>query len=387
MSQANRWLLPDGVSESLPAEAAYLEQLRRRLLDVYAGWGYELVIPPFLEYVESLLLGTGADLDLQTFKLTDQLTGRLMGIRADMTPQVARIAMRQLPREAPTRLCYLGTVLHTLPAGFGRTRAPLQIGAELYGYAGVAGDLEILTLLLETLRETGLPDFYLDVGHVAVYRSLARQAGLDTEREHQLFDALQRKAIPEIHQLLSAWQTPPQIHDMLARLVYLNGGAEILAEAREVLAQAGAEAQAALEQLQQVANALAAENLHFDLAELRGYSYHTGLLFAAYVGGHGQSIAQGGRYDRIGGAFGCSRPATGFTADLRTLAGLAPSKTTTRQAIFAPVQADPAVVAALRQQGRIVISALPGQAGNARDMGCEYELRRLNGQWIVMEIK
>ena len=224
MSARDRWLLPEGIAEVLPAEAAALERARRRLIDLFERWGYELVVPPFVEYLESLLTGTGGDLDLQTFKLTDQLTGRLMGVRADMTPQVARIDAHSLRRVGPVRLCYLGTVLHTLPDGIARSRSPIQVGAELYGHAGMESDVEVLCLMLESLASAGVRPVHVDLGHVGVFRGLAREARLDAEQERQLFDALQRKAVPEVEEWLARWELPAPVRARLSALPVLNGG-------------------------------------------------------------------------------------------------------------------------------------------------------------------
>ena len=392
MDFSNRWLLPDGVSEILPPDAARLESLGRRLLDLYATWGYELVIPPFIEYLDSLLVGTGADLNIKTFKLTDRLTGRLMGIHADMTPQVARIDAHSLKRETPTRLCYLGTVLHTLPSGFALSRAPLQAGAELYGHAGIASDLEILNLMLETLWAAHIQDFYLDVGHVAIYRGLAQQAALNPDQEHELFSALQRKAQPEIQSLLATWQVKNPARDMLSQLPFLYGEVNILNEARRVLAAATIEVHTALDELDHLAAQMTRCktvncNLHFDLAELRGYSYHTGAVFAAYISGHGQAVAQGGRYNHIGEAFGRARPATGFSTDLHVLVALSDLPFPAREAILAPALSDPTLtelIRNLRQQGKIVIQQLPGQT--AQETGCRFELRQQAGAWTIAKI-
>lgn len=388
MTYSNPWLLPEGVSGALPEEAAYLEKLRRHLLDLYASWGYELVMPPFIEFLDSLLTGTGADLDLQTFKLTDQMTGRMMGIRADMTPQVARIDAHQLQRDTPTRLCYMGTVLHTRPDGFARSRSLLQVGAELYGHAGVASDAEILSLMLESLKQVGLEDFHVDLGHVAIYRGLIHQAQLDSEQEQALFDAMQRKAEAEIRQLLQSWAVAEPMQTMLAALPQLNGDRSVLEEARQVLAAAAEPVKHALDELENMLERVDFP-LHFDLAELRGYSYHTGMVFAAYVAGHGQAVAQGGRYDHIGEAFGRARPATGFSTDLRTLVSLAPGAAENAPAIFAPDHADPrlrAAIAALRARGERVIRALSEQDGDARTMGCTRQLVLENGNWVVAKL-
>lgn len=395
MSRQDRWLLPEGIEELLPLEAEQLEALRRSLLDLFRSWGYELVMPPLVEYVESLLTGTSNDLDLKTFKITDQLTGRLMGVRADMTPQAARIDAHRLKRTTPVRLCYLGTVLHTLPDGFARSRNPLQVGAELYGHAGIESDLEVLSLMLETLTTTGVPGICLDLGHVGIYRGLVREANLNQEQEKTLFDALQRKAGSEIEELLSSFTLTKTYRQRFALLAGLNGGAEVLEEGRSVLRGASAETLNALEGLCSLAQAvqrrLPETPLHFDLAELRGYHYHTGAVFAAYVAGHGQAVAQGGRYDDIGAVFGRARPATGFSADLKTLGSLSSMAAPVAvDAIFAPCMEDAALEAmirSLRTQGERVLCALPGQEGGAREMGCERELKLDQGSWVVTRRK
>lgn len=394
MRAKDRWLLPEGIEEVLPPQAEHLERLRRRLLDLYRSWGYELVMPPFIEYLESLLTGTGTDLDLQTFKLTDQLTGRLMGVRADMTPQVARIDAHQLKRDVPVRLCYLGTVLRTRPEGFAGSRGPLQVGAELFGHAGIESDMEVLCLMLETLKVTGIENTHVDLGHVGIYRGLAREAGLETGQEAALFDALQRKAKPEIEELLAQCRVAADHAGMLEALVDLNGGAEVLGEARQLMRGAGASVQEALDYLDGVAQVVQRRlpdvPLYFDLAELRGYHYQTGVVFAAFLPGHGQEIARGGRYDDIGRVFGRARPATGFSADLKTLIALGRDGTceTGTGGIFAPASDDAGLhvlVRELRAKGERVIFALPGQAGGAREMGCDRVLvERRGAGWVVV---
>lgn len=393
MSRQDRWLLPEGIEEVLPLEAQQLETLRRRLLDLFRTWGYELVMPPLVEYLESLLTGTGNDLDLQTFKITDQLTGRLMGVRADMTPQVARIDAHRLKRTTPVRLCYTGTVLHTAPDGFARSRNPLQVGAELYGHAGIESDLEVLCLMMETLAAAGVRDAHLDLGHVGIYRGLVREAGLNAEQESILFDALQRKARTDIEESLAQFALTKAYRQRFAQLTDLNGGAEALEEGRRVLHGASAETMNALEDLcglaQAVRRRLPHAPLHFDLAELRGYRYHTGAVFAAYVPGQGQAVAQGGRYDDIGAVFGRARPATGFSADLKTLARLASAPAAVQAGgIFAPCTDDSALdaqIRKLRAEGECVVCALPGQAGGAREMGCERVLELRQGVWTVVK--
>lgn len=385
------WLLPEGIEEILPPQAERLDALSRQLLDLYRSWGYELVIPPLIEYLETLLTGTGNDLDLQTFKLTDQLNGRLMGVRADMTPQVARIDAHHLKRETPTRLCYLGTVLHTRPDGFAGSRSPLQVGVELYGHSGVESDVEVLSLMLETLSETGVEQAYLDLGHVGVYRGLVREAALSEDQEAILFDALQRKAVPEIREWVESWELGARLGDMFIALARLDGGPEILAEAKQILGGASSDVHAALGDLEQVA-ALAAKRLphvplHYDLGELRGYHYHTGVIFAAFVPGHGQAVAQGGRYDGIARVFGRDRPATGFSADLRTLMLNAAAPAAAPQGVFAPWTEDADLdheIRRLRRQGERVVCGLPGQAGGAREMGCDRELVKNDAGWQII---
>jgi ATP phosphoribosyltransferase regulatory subunit len=394
-----RWLLPTGIDEVLPPQALALESLRRELLDLYRGWGYELVIPPLIDFLESLLTGTGQDLDLQTFKLTDQLSGRLLGVRADMTPQVARIDAHHLRRDTPTRLCYLGTVLHTRADGFAGTRSPYQIGAEVYGHAGIESEVEIVRLLIETLRTAGIAECYLDLGHVGIFRGLARQAGLGAAAEHALFDALQRKAIPEIETLVAGFGLPDALAEMLVGLAELNGD-DALVRAETVLAAAGAPVKVALDDLRRLAAALAVwlpeVSVHYDLAELRGYRYKTGAVFAAFVPGWGLEIARGGRYDDIGGVFGRARPAVGFSTDLKGLLRLRDGQTVPAvpaAAILAPWSSDPALrarVAELRRAGERVIDALPapaaGVAPDPRTLGCDRVLSKGRSGWEIQEL-
>ena len=387
-----RWLLPQGIEESLPAEAARLESLRRKLLDMYASWGYQLVMPPFIEYIESLLTGTGHDLDLQTFKLIDQLTGRSMGVRADMTPQVARIDAHQLNKDIPNRLCYMGTVLHTRPDGFGGSRSPLQVGAEIYGHAGVESDVEVLCLMLETFNTAGVKDVFVDIGHVGIFRGLAKQAELDKDGEACLFEMLQRKAIPEIEQFLASSSIKADVSEMLRALADLHGNADVLKRAQQIFAKADTPVKEALSYLVSTADKLQQRmddvRLHFDLAELRGYHYQTGIVFAAFVAGHGQEIARGGRYDDIGKVFGRARPATGFSTDLKSLVDLSAdnNQINSSSVIFAPVSDDDSLrqaIAELRAKGEQIIEALPGQKAGAAEMSCEQILVQRDGQWLV----
>jgi len=387
------WILPDGIDEVLPPQAAVVERKRRELLDLYRSWGYEFVIPPFVEFLDSLLTGTGSDLDLQTFKLTDQLSGRLMGVRADITPQAARIDAHHIRSDAPTRLCYLGTVLHTRSDGFAGTRSPLQIGAELYGHAGVESDIEILCLMMQTLEKTGVQNVYLDLGHVGILKGLARQAGLNLAQESAIFDALQRKAIPEVGELLDSFDIKPEVAEMLKGLGELNGDGALDA-AKSLLKAADQPVQDALnylrEMARQIAHWLPEVPIHFDLAELRGYHFHTGVVFAAFVPGSGKEIARGGRYDQIGSVFGRARPATGFSTDLKTLMLLAvPADEAEAPIVFAPWESDPALqdlIGKLRAEGRRVVCGLPGQRGDAEMMGCGEKLSKTGDVWQLTTV-
>ena len=388
------WLLPEGIDELLPAQARALEDLRRALLDAYASWGYQMVVTPFIEFLDSLLTGTGRDLDLQTFKLTDQQSGRLLGVRADITPQAARIDAHRLRHEAPTRLCYMGSVLRTRGDGFSGSRSPMQIGAELYGHAGVESDVEIVCLTMETLRIAGLTNVYLDLGHVGIYRALAEAAGLDALQESELFEALQRKAGAEIDELVARFGVADPWRDMLLALAELNGDDEVLPRARAVLADAPASVAEAIDYIEAVATQLKQRlpqlPVHYDLAELRAYRYQSGVVFAAFVPGEGQEVARGGRYDEIGEVFGRARPATGFSADLKTLMRLghaAPKPLA--GAVLAPASDDPRLrerIETLRAAGTVVIQALPGQPGDPAEMGCAHRLQQQGDQWDVVPL-
>ncbi len=384
MSRAERWMLPDGVEELLPAQAARAEALRRQLLDLYGRWGYELVIPPLLEFTDSLLIGLGSDLDLQTFKLTDQMSGRTLGIRPDITPQTARMDAHSLNRAGPVRLCYAGSVLHTRPKSLLASRCPIQVGAELYGEASVAADIEIICLMLETLLLAGVQGVRLDLGHVGIYRALVQAAGLEAAQEQALFDILQRKAMPELAVLAAA--LPAGLRDALVGLASLHGGIGVLARARDLLEDAPAAVAQALQQLDAVAAGVRARlpqaDVFLDLGELRGYHYHTGLVFAAYAPGYGRALANGGRYDDVGAVYGRARPATGFNTDLKTLLGPA-AAAAVPPAILAPAgDADGLweTVQALRAQGERVVCAFAGQTDVT---GCDRELVFQDGLWQV----
>lgn len=393
MATVDRWLLPDGIEEVLPPEAARIEAARRQVLDLFQCWGYEFVVTPHIEYLESLLTGAGQDLDLRTFKVTDPQSGRLMGFRADITPQVARIDAHTLRREGPSRLCYAGSVLHARPRALSTSRSPIQLGAELYGDASPAADVEVISLMLDTLGVARVPDVHMDLGHVGIYRGLARAAALSGEVEQRLFDALQRKAIDEVEALTAA--LPTDLAGMLRALVQLCGEREVLDQARVILAGAPAVVLSALDELRVIADELAlrypALPLYFDLGELRGYHYHTGVVFAAFVPGEGQSIAQGGRYDDIGADFGRARPATGFSTDLKTLVSLGDMQVDEVAAgVWAPQVGDVRLwqeIQRLRRDGVRVVQALPGQdASVAAEVNCDRGLELRDGQWQVVAL-
>lgn len=319
----DRWLLPEGVEEILPPDSWRFEAMRRRLLDLYRKQGYSLIIPPLIEYLDSLLTGAGHELDLQTFKLTDQLNGRMMGVRADMTPQAARIDASRLTAKGPSRLCYIGTVLRTRPDGLGGSRCPQQVGVELFGDAGIGADLEIIALMLKTLSVCDAKGVHLDLGHVGIYRALAAQASLSGDDEQELFGILQRKSQPDLETFLRMRKLDTDVARPLAALIDLNGGIDVLQQARKQLRNSGRQVANALTTLERLAEQIGALKprvpLHIDLAELRGYRYKTGVVFAAFVAGEGREVARGGRYDAAGAVFGRARPATGFSTDLATL--------------------------------------------------------------------
>lgn len=390
MATVDRWLLPDGIEEVLPPEAARIEVARRQVLDLFQSWGYEFVVTPHIEYLESLL--TGAETHLPARLRVDDLEGTQIQVlaRADITPQVARIDAHTLRREGPSRLCYAGSVLHAQPRALSSSRSPIQLGAELYGDASPSSDVEVISLMLAMLQLADVPDVHMDLGHVGIYRGLARAAGLSGEVEQQLFDALQRKAIDEVITLTEG--LPADLSGMLRALVDLCGGREVLSAARERLANAPAPVLAALEDLLAIAERLSVRfpqlPLYFDLGELRGYHYHTGVVFAVFVPGVGQSIAQGGRYDDIGADFGRARPATGFSTDLKTLVTLGRAEIELPSGgIWMPDSTDAALwqqVCQLRSEGQRVVQALPGQPlAAARDADCDRQLIQQNGLWQV----
>lgn len=322
--------LPEGVEEWLPPASWRMEDLRRRLLDLYRMRGYELILTPLLEHLDTLMTGAGSDLEAQTFKLIDPASGRLLGLRADMTPQAARIAALRYAKQKIVRLCYLGTVLRTRADALGGPRAPRQVGCELFGDASDKADLEAIGLMLETLTAAGVRNLHLDLGHVGIYRAIAARLKLVAEDEAALFDILQRKSRPDLSEFAKAQKLKPAAVDALATLMDLNGDAAVLKQARLKLKNEGAAVSRCLDTLAKIAQRLKKDwpqlPIHIDLAELRGYRYQTGMVFAAFVPGHGRELARGGRYDGVGREFGMARPATGFSADLNELLRLGTGK-------------------------------------------------------------
>lgn len=377
-----RWVLPEYIQDALPAEAAKLEDLRRRLLDAFRLNGYQLVAPPLLEYLESLLTGAGQDLNLKTLKLVDQLSGRTMGVRADITPQVARIDAHLLNRKGVARLCYCGSVAHAMSSCLTAIREPLQLGAELYGHAGIEADAEVIRLLAETLQIAGVGTSRIDLGHVGLFKALAGKAGLLPQQEEALFDCLQAKDLPGLQDLFGA--VPGDLRAALFALPTLYGGVEVLAKARQIM-PTDPEIQAALDDLEELAARLQGLPISFDLADLRGYHYHSGVVFAAYGGNSPVALALGGRYDSVGRAFGRGRPATGFSLDLRELATQVadPFLAGAILARDGGEQGFAEAVAGLRAAGESVTIELPGHEGTWREAGCDRRLVLRGGAWQV----
>lgn len=377
-----RWVLPEYIQDVLPVEARKLESLRRRLLDAYYLRGYQLVTPPMLEYLESLLTGAGQDLRLRTLKLVDQISGRTMGVRADMTPQVARIDAHLLNREGVSRLCYCGSVLHAMPASLTASREPLQLGAEIYGHEGLEADIEVVRLLADSLELAGVAASRIDLGHMGLFRALAAAAGLSAEREAVLFELLQTKDVPGLTEFLA--DVPQLQRGALLALPRLYGDRSVLDKARAIL-PALPEVGRALDELSRLADELADLPVSFDLADLRGYHYHSGMVLAAYANGVSGAIALGGRYDRIGEIFGRGRPATGFSLDLRQLArGMADDHP--EAAVLAPSgyrAGLSAAIARLRAAGEVVIVSLPGHDGTWGEAGCNRQLVQRGDEWLV----
>ncbi|WP_295624274.1 ATP phosphoribosyltransferase regulatory subunit [uncultured Nitrosomonas sp.] len=382
----HNWLLPEYVEDILPVEALHIEVTRRQILDLLLTHGYQQVMPPLLEYVESLLSGSGSDMDLQMFKVVDQLSGRMMGLRADMTPQVARIDAHLLNFDGIARLCYVNSVLHTIPSGITQTREPLQIGAELYGHSGLESDLEVQCLMLQCLSVSSISEIHLDLGHVAVFRGLIKGAGISRELENELFSVLQAKDISTLQELCI--KLKKNTRDALLLLPELYGDKNILTDAMKWLPDYPI-IRTALNELSAVEKELklVVDRVAFDLADLRGYHYHTGMVFAAYAKGCSNAIALGGRYDEIGKIFGRARPATGFSMDLRELSRLVKPKKYPK-GIRAPSEKKNKeledMIQQLRKAGHIVVMELPGQKNEF--LACDRQLVLHDGKWIVKEI-
>ena len=379
------WVLPDHFADVLPSEARHIEELRRGLLDIARGYGYELVIPPLLEHLESLLTGAGEALDLQTFKLVDQLSGRMMGLRADSTPQVARIDAHLLNRQGVTRLCYCGPVLHTRPGGPHATREPLQFGAEIYGHGGLEADLEALQLALDCLRAARVQAPGVDMADARIVKALLEGVALEGDLLARVHAALAAKDGSELRDLTRDF--PASSRQGLLALIELYGDEEVLIEAQKVLAPLPAVRQALLN-LKWLADHLDGVRLSFDLADLRGYSYYTGARFSIYAQGANDALVRGGRYDEVGAVFGRNRPAAGFSLDIKSLVAVLVARPL-RAAIRAPWRDLPdlrAAIAALRQQGQTVVCVLPGHEAQVEEFHCDRELIQVAGQWVVQAV-
>lgn len=379
------WVLPDHIADVLPSEARHIEELRRDLLDMARCYGYELVMPPLLEHLESLLTGTGEALDLQTFKLVDQLSGRMLGLRADSTPQVARIDAHLLNRKGVTRLCYCGPVLHTRPAGPHATREPLQFGAEIYGHAGLEADLESLLLAFDCLKAADLPTMSVDLADARIVNALLAPAKAGHERVVQVQAALAAKDASELAALVKDF--PKDSREGLLALLQLYGDAKVLDEAEKCL-PALPVLREALSNLKWLVSHLNGANVTFDLADLRGYAYYSGARFAIYAPGASDALVRGGRYDEVGAVFGRNRPAVGFSLDLKTLVGVVKPRVL-RAAIRAPWGEAPELrqaIAGLRQRGETVVCALPGHESEIDEFHCDRQLVEAGGQWVVMAI-
>jgi len=379
------WLLPENIADVLPSEARKIEELRRVVLDNFQLYGYELVMPPMLEYLESLLTGAGQDMDLRMFKLIDQLSGRTMGIRADMTTQVARIDAHLLNRESITRLCYAGSVMHTRPSGLHATREPLQIGAEIYGHKGLEADGEIQELALATLSLAGISHVRLDLCHVGVLRAILANDDRARKVETDLFGLLEAKDLPGLRTISADFAQVTR--DALLALPNMYGDADTIPRARRALPQLPGVTKA-LDELDSLIKLAGAATVTVDLADLRGYHYHSGAMFAAYVPGLPNAVARGGRYDHVGEAFGRARPATGFSMDLRELARLMPTAERKR-AVRAPWGTDQSLrekIAELRKSGEVVIQSLPGHDNDQDEFDCDRVLVFENGNWILKNL-
>lgn len=382
------WLLPEYIADVLPSEARKIEELRRLMLDNFRLYGYELVMPPLLEYVESLMTGAGADTDLRTFKLVDQISGRMLGLRADMTTQVARIDAHLLNRATVTRLCYAGSVLHTRPSGLHATREPFQIGAEIYGHAGLEADAEIQELALASLSLAGFTDMRLDLTHVGVLHAILEQDPAAKKDYDAIVALLRGKDVPGLQQQCAKYSDTTRA--TLLALPNLYGDVEVLKRAREVLPALPGITHALAELAALAASAIGRAEVAIDLADLRGYQYESGAMFALYVPGLPNAVARGGRYDHVGEAFGRARPATGFSLDLRELARLLPTAER-KHSIRAPWGNAPELkekIAELRKSGEVVIQSLPGHNDEQDEFECDRALvlDESGSNWILKNL-
>jgi len=382
------WLLPESLADTLPAEARRIEELRRQLLDLFRTYGFELVAPPLVEYIDSLLSGTGSDLNLRTSKLVDQLSGRTLGVRADMTPQITRIDAHLLNRAGVTRLCYCGPVLHARPAGLLSSRELLQIGAEIFGHQGFEADLEIIRLALESARLAGVQALRLDVCHAGLVRSLIEADTAAQVRADEIMALLRDKDLPGLAGLAQGpGALQAQTVEALVLLPKLYGDRTVIDRARNVLPNI-AGVTASLDTLAQLLGALDDVSVGVDLADVGTYGYHTGVTFSIYADGWHDALVQGGRYDNVSLAFGRARPATGFSLDLRKLAaGLLPAVAT--PAVRAPAGQDQALraaVQALRQEGHIVVQVFPGETATHDEFVFDRELVLQGGQWKMQRV-
>ena len=379
------WVLPDHIADVLPSEARHIEELRRDLLDMARCYGYELVMPPLLEHLESLLTGTGEALDLQTFKLVDQLSGRMMGLRADTTPQVARIDAHLLNRTGVARLCYCGPVLHTRPDSPHATREPLQFGSEIFGHAGLEADLEILLLALDCLKVAKVQGLHVDMADARIVNSLLAGVSLPAAQLAQVHAALATKDASELATLTRS--LPNAARQGLLALVQLYGDGKVLDEAKKVLLPT-AVLNSSLSNLKYLASQLGTAKVTFDLADLRGYAYYSGARFSIYAQGAGDALVRGGRYDEVGAVFGRNRPAVGFSLDVKALVG-AVAPRSLHAAIRAPwgeAGALRSAVAALRSRGETVVCVLPGHENEVDEFQCDRELTQVAGQWVVTAV-
>lgn len=392
MSHTDRWLLPDAIEEVQPPLAAHVERLRRRTMDFFAQWGYEQVMPPQAEFLESLLAGMGSDLDLLTCKVTDQLSGRLLGISPDLTQQVARMDAHSIGRPGVARYCYCAPVLHARQSSLLSSRNPLQVGAELYGSASAAADLEVISLMVGMAHDIGLDELTLDVGHVGIYHAIVDSLALSSDRRSELFDLMRQRALPELDAWLHQHVEDEDARSVLSALPGWSGEPELLAQVADRLSRY--DVSGPLEALQNLVDILTERlpelSLHIDLAELRDYNYHTGLVFSLFHRNHGHAIAKGGRYDDTGRVYGRSRPATGFSADLKTWAKLSPERTQSQaRRIYVPALDDAELhttVRQLRAEGEILIQGFGDQPDEAASLGCTYQLAEHAGAWHIMPL-